>query len=81
MPADVLNMNNKIQRLFDRSIADAVRVTKEANDAKPRRNLRERINAMPAERAAGKGRLYLDKATGATVWEPASARSGGAEHG
>jgi hypothetical protein len=65
-------MNNKIQRQFDRSIKDAVRITKEANDRKPRRDLTARVNAMPTERAmpSKKGRLYLDPITGGTVWDP-----------
>lgn len=65
-------MNNKIQRQFDRSIADAVRITKEANDRKPRRDLTARIKAMPTEwaKVSKKGRLYMDHVTGGTVWDP-----------
>jgi hypothetical protein len=64
-------VNNKIQRQFDKSIKDAVRETKEANEHKPRYDLTELVKAMPTERRAGKGRLYLDTITGATVWAPA----------
>jgi hypothetical protein len=63
-------MNNKTQQRFDRSIADAVRATKEANARKPRRDLTAQARAMPSERVSKKGRLYLCPETGATVFDP-----------
>jgi hypothetical protein len=63
-------MNNKTQQRFDRSIADAVRATKEANARKPRRDLRAQARARPSERFSNKGHLYLCPQTGATVFDP-----------
>ena len=63
-------VNNKIRQRFDRSIADAVRATKEADARKPRRDLTARARAMPSERFSKKVRLYLCPETGATVFDP-----------
>lgn len=64
-------MNNRTQQRFDRSIRDAVSETQRANERKPRRDLTAVAKAMPTDNAKPKGRLYLDPATGATVWDPA----------
>jgi hypothetical protein len=61
-------MYNRVQRRFDRSIAEAVEETRRVNDAKPRRNV---TPLKSAERELKpKGRLYLCPETGATVWKP-----------
>jgi hypothetical protein len=62
-------MYNRVQQRFDRSIAKAIEETKRANDAKPRRNVRQPRSTV--KEAEPKGRLYLCPETGATVWEPA----------
>lgn len=67
-------MNNKVQQKFDRSIRDAVAQTAEANAKKPGRDVR---TAPPPARPQPKGRLYLEKETGATIWEPAECMNGG----
>jgi hypothetical protein len=74
-------VNNKIQQRFDASIRRAISEARAADVSNPRRDLTARIKAIPTERALGKGRLYLDKVTGATVFEPASQSAKGDEHG
>jgi hypothetical protein len=64
------HMNNRTQQRFDRSIADALRATKEAHARKPRRDLTAQARAMPSELLSEKGRLYLCPETGATVYDP-----------
>lgn len=71
-------MNNRTQQRFDRSIREAVAATQLAQDQKPRRDVSppQMTDAEKrARRRPPRGRLYLDPATGATVWEPAPPRT------
>jgi hypothetical protein len=60
-------MYNRVQQRFDRSIRDAVELSKRANDAKPRRSI---VVPPSVPEKEPRGRLYLCPETGATVWEP-----------
>ena len=62
-------MNNRTQQKFDRSIREAVEVTKQAQRSVPRRAVAV-LPDDPDDRKQPKGRLYLCPETGATVWEP-----------
>jgi hypothetical protein len=67
-------MNNRIQQRFDRSIKDATEEAKavtERERSANRRDLTAVVKAMPTDTAKPKGRLYLDKETQATMWDPA----------
>jgi hypothetical protein len=63
-------MNNRTQQRFDRSIREAVAITRASAARRPRRDLSALVKAMPAKPATPRGRLYLDPETGATVWDP-----------
>jgi len=68
-------MNNRVQQRFDRGIREAVQAAAAATERAARR--RDVTPARSTRRARPpKGRLYLDPATGATVWEPAPAKEG-----
>lgn len=61
-------MNNRTQQRFDRSIREAVTTARAAVDARPRRNVTPPRDRRPPRQP--RGRLFVDPATGATMWEP-----------
>lgn len=68
-------MNNRAQQNFDRSIADAVKVAAQATQRDRAATARDvRVPMTREEKLAARrkprGRLFLDPATGATVWDP-----------
>ena len=61
-------MYNRVQQRFDRSISDALEESRRVLDARPRRNVKP---PKSTEREMEpKGRLYLCRETGATIWAP-----------
>lgn len=62
--------NNRTQQRFDRSIREAVRVTRSAADRRPRRNALDGFVDDAPERPAGRMQLMRDPETDGTILAP-----------